>query len=120
MEGSTAKLTRRSGRSETKLIRGCSTVGAMACAVWLVSNALAVSVYLFDRHTHSHRGFDVFIIHSAEFVASLFLLRYYSLDWRDAGFQFQSKPIRWFSSIVLVVLLNLSLAGVMRLFQGTN
>jgi membrane protease YdiL (CAAX protease family) len=92
-------------------------VGGMACAVWVLSQALGVVVYRFDGHTHAHPGLDVLVVQSAELVASLLLLRYCGIGWREAGFQLPAEPIRWLPNIASVVFLNLALAGIMHLFH---
>jgi len=93
------------------------TVGGMACAVWVLSHALAVVVYMFDRHTHAHPGLDVLVVQGAELAASLLLLSYYGLSRHEAGFQLPAEPIRWLPNIAGVVFLNLALAGIMHLFH---
>jgi membrane protease YdiL (CAAX protease family) len=107
-------------QSGTSLLGVSVRVVGMAVVVWLLSNALAVLVYSFDKHAHPHPGIDELVFHGAELVVSLLLLRWYNLGWVDAGFQSPSHSIRWFSSIALVVLLNLALAGIMRLFHAPD
>jgi membrane protease YdiL (CAAX protease family) len=121
MDSAISKPTDVPARSNPNLTEVSLRVGGIGLAVWILCNALAVSVYLFDfRHTHSHPGLDVLIVHGTQLIASLLLLRWYNLGWRDAGFQSPSQPIRWFSNIAIIVLLNLTLAGIMRLFHSPN
>ena len=120
MDGTVPKPIDGPAQSGTSLMGVLVRVGGMALAVWLFSNAVAVSIYSFDKHPHSHPGIDVLVIHGAELVASLLLLRWYNLGWDEAGFQSPNHWTRWFSSVALVVFLNLTLAGIMRLFHAPD
>ena len=117
MNSTIAKPTEVRARSDTRLMRVFVRAVGMGCAVWVFSHAIAAMVYMFDGHTHAHPGVDVLVVHGAELVASLLLLAYYGIGWREAGFQLPAEPIRWSANIALVVFLNLALAGIMHLFR---
>ena len=117
MDGTITKATEAPAKFDARLMRVFVNVGGTACAVWVLSHALAVVIYMFERHAQAHPGLDVLVIHGAELVASLLLIPYYGLGWREAGFQLPGEPIRWFANIAVVVFLNLALAGIMHLFH---
>jgi hypothetical protein len=87
MDGTITKATEAPAKYDARLMRVFVNVGGTACAVWVLSHALAVVIYMFERHAQAHPGLDVLVIHGAELVASLLLIPYYGLGAR-LGFSF--------------------------------